>query len=128
MSLVLLGDLVSLYMAVLRGVDPVAIARDRRAQGAARGRVASRLARPSRGLSGMSDTATSTRTAASIIDGQERTDAPGGRLESTNPANRSDVVAEVLLTDAHGLRRRVLAPRAPRSPRGPPCRRRSAAA
>src|SRR5215217_6089604 len=51
----------------------------------------------------MPDTATSLRTAASIIDGQERTDAPGGRLESTNPANRSDVVAEVLLTDADGF-------------------------
>jgi aldehyde dehydrogenase (NAD+) len=51
----------------------------------------------------MSDTATSTRTAASIIDGRERTDAPGGRLESTNPANVSEVVAEVLLADAHGF-------------------------
>src|SRR5215204_6223371 len=51
----------------------------------------------------MPDTATSLRTAASIIDGQERTDAPGGRLESTNPANLSDVVAEVLLTDARGF-------------------------
>src|ERR671916_990794 len=51
----------------------------------------------------MSDTATSLRIAASIIDGRERTDAPGGRLESTNPANRSDVVAEVLLTDAQGF-------------------------
>ena len=51
----------------------------------------------------MPDTATSLRTAASIIDGRERTDAPGGRLESTNPANRSDVVAEVLLTDADGF-------------------------
>src|SRR5215212_2429061 len=51
----------------------------------------------------MPETVTSLRTAASIIDGQERTDAPGGRLESTNPANRSDVVAEVLLTDAQGF-------------------------
>jgi alpha-ketoglutaric semialdehyde dehydrogenase len=51
----------------------------------------------------MSDTVTSTRTAASIIDGAARTDAPGGRLESTNPANRSDLVAEVLLTDAQGF-------------------------
>ena len=51
----------------------------------------------------MPDTATSTRTAASIIDGEERTDAPGGRLESTNPAELSDVVAEVLLTDADGF-------------------------
>ena len=51
----------------------------------------------------MSDTATSTRTAASIVDGAVRTDAPGGRLESTNPAQLSDVVAEVLLTDADGV-------------------------
>ena len=51
----------------------------------------------------MPDTATSIRTAASIIDGRERTDAPGGRLDSTNPANRSDVVADVLLTDANGF-------------------------
>jgi alpha-ketoglutaric semialdehyde dehydrogenase len=51
----------------------------------------------------MSETATSTRTAASVVGGRERTDAPGGRLESTNPANLSDVVAEVLLTDADGF-------------------------
>jgi alpha-ketoglutaric semialdehyde dehydrogenase len=51
----------------------------------------------------MSDTAISARTAASIVDGVPRTDAPGGRLESTNPANLSDVVAEVLLTDADGF-------------------------
>src|SRR5215212_1391475 len=51
----------------------------------------------------MPETVTSLRTAASIIDGQERTDAPGGRLESTNPANLSDVVAEVLLSDAQGF-------------------------
>ena len=51
----------------------------------------------------MPDAATSLRTAASIIDGQERTDAPGGRVESTNPANRSDVIAEVLLSDAQGF-------------------------
>ena len=51
----------------------------------------------------MSDTATATRTAASIVDGVARTDAPGGRLESTNPAQLSDVVAEVLLADAQGF-------------------------
>jgi alpha-ketoglutaric semialdehyde dehydrogenase len=51
----------------------------------------------------MSDTAISTRIAASIIDGAARADAPGGRLESTNPANLSDVVADVLLTDAAGF-------------------------
>ncbi|HWK29874.1 MAG TPA: aldehyde dehydrogenase family protein [Solirubrobacter sp.] len=39
-------------------------------------------------------------TAASIVGGTARTDAPGGRLTSTNPANTSDVVAEVLLGDA----------------------------
>ena len=55
----------------------------------------------------MPDAATSLRTAASIIDGQERTDAPGGRLESTNPANRSDVIAEVLLADAPRFRGRL---------------------
>src|SRR5215208_5978296 len=51
----------------------------------------------------MSETATSTRTAASVVAGRERTDAPGGRLESTNPANLSDIVAEVLLADADGF-------------------------
>jgi acyl-CoA reductase-like NAD-dependent aldehyde dehydrogenase len=51
----------------------------------------------------MSETATSPRTAGSIIGGEERTDAPGGRLTSTNPADTSDVVAEILLTDASGF-------------------------
>ena len=51
----------------------------------------------------MPDTATSTRTAASFVDGRELDDAPGGRLQSTNPANLADVVAEVLLTDADGF-------------------------
>jgi len=51
----------------------------------------------------MSDTATSTRTAASYIGGRELDDAPGGRLQSTNPANLADVVAEVLLTDGDGF-------------------------
>src|SRR5918912_4643072 len=37
---------------------------------------------------------------ASVVAGQARTDAPGGRLTSTNPARTSDVVAEVLLGDA----------------------------
>jgi acyl-CoA reductase-like NAD-dependent aldehyde dehydrogenase len=45
-------------------------------------------------------TATATRTIASVIDGAARSDAPGGRLESKNPANLDDVVAEVLLADA----------------------------
>jgi acyl-CoA reductase-like NAD-dependent aldehyde dehydrogenase len=60
----------------------------------------------------MSDTVASIRTAASIIAGEERTDAPGGRLESTNPADLSDVVAEVLLTDAAGFEDAARAARA----------------
>src|SRR5688500_13835312 len=51
----------------------------------------------------MPDTATSTRVAASIVDGREVAGAPGGRLESTNPANLSEVVAEVPLADAQGF-------------------------
>src|SRR3954467_4976811 len=42
----------------------------------------------------------STATIGSIVGGESRTDAPGGRLTSTNPARTSDVVAEVLLGDA----------------------------
>src|SRR3954462_13596201 len=37
---------------------------------------------------------------ASVIDGEARTDAPGGRLTSTNPARTDEVVAEVALADA----------------------------
>jgi acyl-CoA reductase-like NAD-dependent aldehyde dehydrogenase len=37
---------------------------------------------------------------ASVIDGSPRTDAPGGRLTSTNPARLDEVVAEVALADA----------------------------
>src|SRR5829696_581211 len=37
---------------------------------------------------------------ASLIDGQARGDAPGGRLTSTNPARTDEVVAEVRLADA----------------------------
>src|SRR6201991_2577694 len=37
---------------------------------------------------------------ASIVGGPARTDAPGGKLTSTNPARLDDVVAEVLLGDA----------------------------
>jgi alpha-ketoglutaric semialdehyde dehydrogenase len=36
----------------------------------------------------------------SIVDGKPVGDARGGRLTSTNPANTSDVVAEVRLGDA----------------------------
>jgi acyl-CoA reductase-like NAD-dependent aldehyde dehydrogenase len=39
-------------------------------------------------------------TIASIVDGVARGDAPGGRQSSTNPANTSEVVAEVLLGDS----------------------------
>jgi aldehyde dehydrogenase (NAD+) len=48
----------------------------------------------------MTVTASSTRQIASIVDGRERDDAPGGRLTSTNPARLDDTVAEVLLGDA----------------------------
>src|SRR5690242_21567307 len=36
---------------------------------------------------------------ASIVDGKPLADATGGRLTSTNPANTSETVAEVLLAD-----------------------------
>src|SRR5215218_1767374 len=39
------------------------------------------------------------RTIASIVDGRQLEDAPGGRLTSTNPARTDEVVAEVLLGD-----------------------------
>jgi acyl-CoA reductase-like NAD-dependent aldehyde dehydrogenase len=48
----------------------------------------------------MSQTVAPSRTAASVIDGRARTDAPGGRLSSTNPAHTDEVVAEILLADA----------------------------
>src|SRR5262249_36603879 len=51
-------------------------------------------------IQGMTDTLAPTRTVASFIGGQPQTDAPGGRITSTNPANSSDVVAEALLGDA----------------------------
>ena len=47
----------------------------------------------------MSSTVAAT-TVASIVGGEARRDAPGGRLTSTNPARTDDVVAEVLLGDA----------------------------
>jgi aldehyde dehydrogenase (NAD+) len=47
----------------------------------------------------MSSTVAAT-TVASIVDGEARQDAPGGRLTSTNPARLDDTVAEVLLGDA----------------------------
>ena len=48
----------------------------------------------------MTETLASSRTVASVIGGRPQTDAPGGRLTSTNPTRTSDVVAEVLLGDA----------------------------
>jgi acyl-CoA reductase-like NAD-dependent aldehyde dehydrogenase len=42
----------------------------------------------------------STATIGSIVGGESRTDAPGGRLTSTNPSRTREVVAEVLLGDA----------------------------
>ena len=48
----------------------------------------------------MTVTASSTRQIASIVEGRQRDDAPGGRLTSTNPAQLDDTVAEVLLGDA----------------------------
>ena len=47
----------------------------------------------------MSSTVAAT-TVASIVGGEVRRDAPGGRLTSTNPARTDDVVAEILLGDA----------------------------
>jgi len=45
-------------------------------------------------------TTTETRTIGSIVGGQTAADAPGGRVQSTNPARLDDSVAEVLLGDA----------------------------
>src|SRR3954467_12910188 len=42
----------------------------------------------------------STATIASIVGGESRADAPGGRMTSTNPARTSGVVAGVMLGDA----------------------------
>ena len=47
----------------------------------------------------MSATAATT-TVASLIDGEPAQEAPGGLLASTNPADTSDVVADVRLGDA----------------------------
>src|SRR5919198_5603162 len=48
----------------------------------------------------MSQPVAPSRPAASVIDGRALTDAPGGRLNSTDPAHTGDVVAEILLGDA----------------------------
>src|ERR671937_2261383 len=47
----------------------------------------------------MSSTTVS-RTVSSIVGGRAVTDAPGGRVQSTNPADTSEVVAEVAMGDA----------------------------
>src|ERR687885_645837 len=52
------------------------------------------------GYGHLMSTLQSTATIASLVAGEARTDAPGGRLTSTNPARTSEVVAEVLLGDA----------------------------
>src|SRR3954452_7156803 len=43
---------------------------------------------------------TETRRIGSIVGGKPRDDATGGTLNSTNPAQLDDVVAEILLGDA----------------------------
>ena len=63
----------------------------------------------------MSLAAAATRTVASVVNGSEATDAPGGRLQSRNPARLDDVVAEVLLADADTFVRAARAARAAQS-------------
>src|SRR3954452_19176286 len=66
------------------------------------------------------------RTIASIVDGTQREDAPGGRLTSTNPARTDEVVAEVGLGEAWTFVEAARAaraaqkewPRVPAPPRG----------
>jgi aldehyde dehydrogenase (NAD+) len=48
----------------------------------------------------MTTTETATAAIGSLIGGEARADAPGGRLTSTNPARTEEVVAEVMLGDA----------------------------
>ena len=48
----------------------------------------------------MATVAAAAATVASIVGGQRREDAPGGRVASTNPARLDETVAEVLLGDA----------------------------
>jgi acyl-CoA reductase-like NAD-dependent aldehyde dehydrogenase len=57
-------------------------------------------------------TATATRTVSSIIAGRPVSDAPGGELQSTNPAQLDDVVATVKLGDASTLVQAARAARA----------------
>ena len=65
----------------------------------------------------MTDTLASSRTVASVIGGRPQTDAPGGRITSTNPTRTPDVVAEALLGDASTF---VAACRAAREAQGMP--------
>ena len=100
MSLLLLGDLVSLYLAVLPARTRWSIA----------GRLTARkgrLAEPSPPrIRRTVDPCPRSKpppgrpAPRSSGPGEARTDAPGGRLTSTNPARTSEVVAEVLLGDA----------------------------
>ncbi len=46
------------------------------------------------------ETVSVARTVASIVGGRTQEDAPGGRVDSTNPARTREAVAEVLLGDA----------------------------
>ena len=50
--------------------------------------------------SSRSEAASGAPSIASVIGGEARTDAPGGHLTSTNPAQLDEVVAEVALADA----------------------------
>src|SRR3954465_2627329 len=59
----------------------------------------------------MSSTVAAT-TVASIVGGEPRRDAPGGRLTSANPARLDDIVAEALLGGAATLRGAARAARA----------------
>src|SRR5213075_741051 len=52
---------------------------------------------------------------ASVIGGEARADAPGGRLTSTNPARTDEVVAEVHLGDAQTFEDACRAARAAQS-------------
>ena len=47
------------------------------------------------------ETPSSTRTVSSIVGGRELEEAPGGQIQSLNPAFTNDVVAEVSLADAN---------------------------
>src|SRR3712207_1087242 len=46
------------------------------------------------------ETVSASRTVASIVGGRTLEDAPGGRMNSINPARTDETVAEVLLGDA----------------------------